>query len=1220
MNHPSPLEAIFFAALEKSTPTERAAYLHAACAGDPDLRGRVEKMVAAQAQAGSFLEQPARSPVVTVDEPITERPGTVIGPYKLMEQIGEGGMGLVFVAEQQHPVRRKVALKVIKPGMDTRQVVARFEAERQALALMDHPNIAHVHDGGTTPAGHPYFVMELVKGVPITAYCDQNQVPVRERLALFLHVCQAVQHAHQKGIIHRDLKPSNVLVASHDGKPVVKVIDFGVAKAIGQQLTDKTVYTQLSQLVGTPLYMSPEQAGESSLDIDTRSDIYALGVLLYELLTGTTPFAKERFQGAGYEEIRRIIREEEPPRPSTRISTLGQAAPTVSAQRQSDPKRLSTLLRGELDWIVMKALEKDRNRRYETASAFAADVQRYLHDEPVQACPPSAWYRLRKFARRNRAKLSVAVGMFLAVTVIAGTIGWAVRDRMAREEESERAETTRRAQVAGRVREAWNAARTLIGENKVAAARQKLAEARGQLGNDRSALGDLAAEVEAGEAELNRYQQFLDLIDRAHQAETAPVLEAALPAKGSLGHSGTPPPARGLDRQPAAAVPFLLQALKRYEVLERDGWNSTLGGGLLGRDQVQHIGRVAYEELLWLADDVVGRQQEHRSGRKLSPQAAARAALGYLGKAENAHRPTLALYVQRARCRKALGEKAAAQADRRLAAETPPTMALDHFLRGQAAYDAKQLPDAVQAFESALRLEPTHYWSMMQLGACLCDLGQGKEDFAGATRVFSGCILKRPDHAHAYYYRANAYLKLRRHEVAVADFSKAIQLDPKHTAAWINRGVAYDDLGQWAKAAADYSKAIELEPKLAVPAWINRGYAYVKLGQPAKAVADCSKAIELDPNYARAWNSRGRVYRDLDQPAKAVADLSKAIELDPKLTLAWNNRGIAYLNLGQPAKALADFSKAIELDRKFAFAWNNRGNAYRNLGQPAKAVADYSKAIDMDPKSAGTWNNRGNAYLDLGQPAKAVADYSKAIELDPKLVPAWNGRGIAYYNLGQPANAVADSSKAIELDSKFAEAWGNRGNANFTLGQLDKAVADYSKAIELDPKLTLAWNNRGIAYLNLGQPAKAVADCSKAIQLDPKFANAWYSRGYAYLKLDQPAKALGDYSKVINLDPKFADAWCSRGQAYLKLGQPAKAVADCSTAIELRKGGDAFDWLYLAMAHRKLGNHDQARNAYDQAVQWLKKNQEALAKDQTRAEELRRLRSEAETVLELKKK
>ena len=310
----------------------------------------------------------------------------------------------MFMAEQERPVRRTVALKIIKPGMDTRQVIARFEAERQALAMMDHPNIAKVLDAGATENGRPYFVMELVQGVPITEYCDQCNLTTRERLELFVTVCQAVQHAHQKGIIHRDIKPTNVLVAMQDGRPVPKIIDFGVAKAIDQRLTEHTLTTAFAQMVGTPLYMSPEQAELSPLGVDTRSDIYSLGVLLYELLTGTTPFDKDRLHAASYDELRRIIREEEPPRPSARISTLAaDLATTVAEHRRTDARRLQQTVRGELDWIVMKCLEKDRNRRYETANSLARDIERYLHDEPVQACPPSAAYRLRKFARRHRA-------------------------------------------------------------------------------------------------------------------------------------------------------------------------------------------------------------------------------------------------------------------------------------------------------------------------------------------------------------------------------------------------------------------------------------------------------------------------------------------------------------------------------------------------------------------------------------------------------------------------------------------------------------------------------------------------------------------------------------------------------------------------------------------------------------------------------------------------
>jgi serine/threonine protein kinase/tetratricopeptide (TPR) repeat protein len=1091
MTEPSlPEESIFAQALDMPS-AERAAFLDRACGANVGLRAEVEALLRAHERSGDLLDLPERLPT-TADLPAPERPGAVLGPYKLLEQIGEGGMGSVWLAEQTDPIQRRVALKVVKEGMDSRQVLARFEAERQALALMEHPHIARVFDAGRTPAGRPYFVMELVKGRSITKYCDEKCLGLRERLGLFADVCRAVQHAHQKGIIHRDLKPSNVLVAGFDGKAVVKVIDFGVAKATGQRLTGQTLFTGFGAVVGTPEHMSPEQAEVNNQDIDTRSDIYSLGVLLYELLTGSTPLTRKRLKEAPILEVLRVIREEEPPRPSTRLAESNETLPTISARRQTEPAKLTKQVRGELDWIVMKALEKDRNRRYETANSFAQDIERYLADEPVLACPPSALYRLRKFARRNKGKLTAAAGALLALAVMAGSIGWAVRDRQEREAEKQRVETARLDQVAGKARESWHTARTLLAENKLATARQQLAQAQAQLGSDRTALADLAAEVEAAAAEVERYQQFLSLIERAHEAETAPFTNPALLTAALGDNAGATGPAAPSRQRPADTVALLRKALAQYGVLERKDWSTALAGRFLGSAQVEQVRRLAYEELILLADDLLRRQQDHRSGARLSAATAARAALVYLAAAEKARQPTQVLYVLRAECRKAVGEEAACQADWKIANATPPTIGLDHYRRGLAEMDRRQPAEAIQAFEAALQLEPTHYWSMMHLGYVLAGIPPGKEDFAGAARVFSACLMTRPDHVNAYLLRASMYSRLSRFQ---------------------------------------------------------------------EALADSSRAIKINPKQAMAWNTRADIYRRLGQDDKALAAYSQAIAIDATFAPAWNDRGALYLTkLGQPEKAIDDFTQALKRDASFALAWLNRASAYHKLGQPDKALADYTQATRVAPLFALVWNERGKLYAELGRHEEVIADLSRFLELAPPQLPL------------------------------LVQAYLLRANASRQLGHFAQVLKDYQAVLKLVP---------GNAVMN-DHLAWLLATCPEA-------------------SLRDPSQAVERAREAVAQAPQEGKYWQTLGVAHYRAGDWKAAAAALEKSVALQKGGDAGHAFFLAMTYQKLGNAALARQQYDRAAQWMRKNNALLSRDRMLAAILRRFQAEAEEVLELKK-
>ena len=549
MSDPSHREEELFAAALELPVAERQQFLIQACGDDKALREHVVALIRAHDEAGTLLDA---APGGVVRAALTkqfpeEQPGTLIGCYKLLQKIGEGGCGVVYMAEQEEPVRRCVALKVIKLGMDTREVVARFEAERQALAMMDHPNIARVFDAGATETGRPFFVMELVRGDPITRYCDEHNLATAARLGLLGQVCQAVQHAHQKGIIHRDLKPSNILVAVNDGIAVPKVIDFGIAKATQGRLTDRTLFTAFEQFIGTPAYMSPEQAEMSSIDVDTRSDIYSLGVLLYELLTGQTPFDAKALVQSGLDEIRRVIREVEPPKPSARLATLTDADRTTAAQlRGTVPAQLTALLRGDLDWIVMRCLEKDRRRRYETANELAADLQRHLHNEPVAARPPNPAYLLRTFIRRHRFVFGAVAAVVVALLVgTAASLWQAVRavhaeklaDLRFQSELAARQEVEGQKKIAlDRLRAEQEARRETEQQRALAEQERNRAQSAEKLAADHLQAELLArreaeqqkalAEQQRGRAEQER--------NHAQEAETAARTEAARNAEAAL--------------------------------------------------------------------------------------------------------------------------------------------------------------------------------------------------------------------------------------------------------------------------------------------------------------------------------------------------------------------------------------------------------------------------------------------------------------------------------------------------------------------------------------------------------------------------------------------------------------------------------------------------------------------------------------------------------------
>jgi tetratricopeptide (TPR) repeat protein/serine/threonine protein kinase len=1094
---------IFNRARQIAAPQERAAYLQEACGHHPAAMTRLGELLRVYEEERSFLESSPVGHTAKIDAPIAECPGAFIGPYKLLEQIGEGGFGVVFMADQTEPVRRKVALKVLKPGMDTCQVVARFEAERQALAIMDHPNIAKVHDGGETATGRPYFVMELVKGVPITDYADQNQLTLRQRLELFVPVCQAIQHAHHKGIIHRDLKPSNVLVSQDDTTPIIKVIDFGVAKALGQELTDKTLCTGFAQMVGTPLYMSPEQAQLSCHDVDTRSDIYSLGLLLYELLTGTTPLDRERLCSAGYDEMRQMIRDEEPPKPSTRLSTLGLAATTAATRRQSDPRRLSRLLRGELDWIVMKTLEKDRNRRYETANSLARDVERYLHDEPVRACPPSAWYRLGKFVRRRKAGLQIAAAAALALLLAVGGVTWALLDRAAhRTELSKRMVETEQtvnaalvqthqwrkqaseapsatSQEADAVLALWRQAEASLAQAETAV---KTGTADDRL---RQRVLDVQQEIKPQRAQAQRKANLLRDLDDARMTRSiligsrfdhATSASKYAAAFAAYGLEVTPGRIDEVARRIRAEQPAFREAL----IVALEDWSQfNLPLDVKLANPMRAIAAAA--------DDDPWRQQ----------------------------------YRVAATAKDATALRALSSQARRLSLP-PPSL---HLL-AQSLFLQGDRDEAVDLLRWARGRHLTDFWIHYELGSFLLE---GKDDSPAIVEEAIGCcrtaLALRPATGAAHTNLGRGLHLRKRLDEAILSYRKAIDLDPKYARAHNNLALVLHDKNQLDEAIAEYKKAIELDPRSALP-----------------------------------HNNLGRALRDKNQLDEAIAEHKKAIDLDPKSAPAHNNLGSALYRKNQVEQAIAEFKKAIDLDPRLAPVHFNLGIALNRKDQWDEAITQFRKAIELDPKLAAAHFKLGMALSAKNQGDEAIAEFRKAIELDPKDAMTHDLLGTALYRKNHVEQAIAEYKKAIELDPRSAPVRTNLGAALGGKKQWDEAIAEFRKAIELDPKHTLARYSLGVALSNKQQWDEAITEFRKAIDLDPKNAIAHHGLGFILNNKKQYDEAIIEFRKAIDLQPDDAEAHCELASILRSQGQ-------LSASLDFFKRGHALgskrkDWHY----------------------------------------------------------
>jgi tetratricopeptide (TPR) repeat protein/serine/threonine protein kinase len=1200
VNTPS-RDSIFCAAVEIQSPSERAAFVERACGDDTELRQEVQKLVEAHFHAGSFLEQPAAAlnvtgPFVPAEGDgagaLAEGPGSRIGPYKLLQLLGEGGMGAVWMAEQTEPVHRRVAVKVIKPGMDTAQVVARFEAERQALALMDHPNIAKVLDAGSTASGRPFFVMELVKGTPMTQYCDEHKLTPRQRLELFVPVCQAIQHAHQKGIIHRDIKPSNVLIAPYDGRPMVKVIDFGIAKAMGQQLTERTLFTAFGAVIGTPEYMSPEQAELNNQDIDTRSDVYSLGVLLYELLTGTPPLRKEQFQHVTFLEVLRMIREEETPLPSVRVST-SQTLPTVAARRGVQPAQLMNLLRGELDWIVLKALDKDRKRRYETADGFALDIQRYLADEPVQACPPSASYRLRKFLRKHRRALSVALVIVVAALISTSAgVWWLLKKAEIEHEETVKRATAemearvRREATEREVEAAVQEAKRLQKQKRWAEGLSAVRRAELLLSREESADTFLVSSVARVKADL---QMVVKLEDVPMQYANAVLLQVVPRWDGRPQESGGK-----LDFGPTREA--YARAFAEY------------GMDLATCTVAETADRI---EVASIRDELMRALDFWLSIKPLEPKEEKKIAAVMLQLSSSGPWCKEIVTWMRTKDRAAL-EKMAGRPE----VESLPTRAL--CLLSLGLHELGAFSEAVEALRTAQRHDPSDYWVHRCLGFLLIQ-GQPPR-WQDAAICFRVGVALRPSSAVAHFDLGMALSMMGDVRGAAAAFARSGELLPSHVLAHVCYGNQLVELGKIIEAEAAYRKALQMGPNQAA-ALTGLGLVLMQQNKPAEALPLLEKAVGLGPALAEAHINLGKYYEAAGKRDTAFRHYQKALEVNPNLAEAHNNVGSGLMSQGKFEEGLKHFRKAVELKPAYALAQQNCGTALMQLNRMAEAEAAWRKALELDASLGQAHNNLGAMLARRGDFTEAVKHLRKAVELMPTNALCKKslqeaelqlliGEGAELANKhGKWAEAEVLFRKALTLDARRAKVHFNLGNVLAQQSKLSEAEACYKRAIELRPDLPPFYYNlahcfqrqnklseaeaafrkaiklqpdHAAAYCNLGgvlasqeKLPEAEAALRKAIQIDPALVDAHHCLGTILFNEGKAEGALVAIRKALELQPDRATAHCDLGHVLLKLGRPSAALAAFRRGHELGTrtpgwGLPSADWVKAAEHFVKL--------------------------------------------------